>query len=52
MGTKIDYTKLSNEELSQIVDPNINRGGIPLAAVAEAQKRGLRKKTRSKIIHS
>jgi len=52
MKVTTDYTKLSNEELLKIIDPNINHGGIPLAAVAEAQKRGLRKKTRSKIIHS
>jgi hypothetical protein len=52
MKATTDYTKLSNEELIQIVDININKGGIPLAAVAEAQKRGLRKKTKSKLIHS
>ncbi len=48
----IDYSKISDRDLINIVDPNINKGGIPLAAVVEAQKRGLRKKTRRKTIHS
>jgi hypothetical protein len=39
----MDYTKLSDEELMKIVDPNVNKGGIPLAAVKEAEKRGLKK---------
>ena len=48
----IDYTKMSDRDLINIVDPNINKGGIPLPAVTEAQKRGIRKKSRTSIIHS
>ena len=47
----IDYTKMSDMDLINIIDPNINKGGIPLAAVAEAQKRKLKKYSR-KTIHS
>jgi hypothetical protein len=47
----IDYTKMSDRDLINIVDPNINKGGIPLAAVAEAQKRGIRKMS-NRTIHS
>ena len=47
----IDYTKMSDRDLINIIDPNINKGGIPLAAVAEDQKLRLKKYTR-KTIHS
>jgi hypothetical protein len=45
----MDYTQLTNAELITIVDPNVNRGGIPLAAVTEANKRGLKKKAKGTI---
>ena len=51
MNPKIDYTKLSDKELISIVDPSINKGAIPLSAVSEAQKRGLKKKAK-RTIHS
>jgi hypothetical protein len=34
-----DYTKLSDKELLDITDPSINKGGIPLKAVKEEQRR-------------
>ena len=36
---KVDYSQMSDDELIEIRDPNINKGGIPLAAVQEYQKR-------------
>lgn len=39
MTNKTDYTKLTDRELKDIIDPNINKGGIPLLAVKEAQIR-------------
>jgi len=45
----MDYSKLSNADLIAIVDPNVNQGGIPLAAVAEANKRGLKKRAKGTI---
>ena len=40
---KNDYTKFSDKELLDIVDVKINKGGIPLKAVQEVQRRGLKK---------
>ena len=39
----IDYTKFSDKDLLDITDAKINKGGIPLKAVQEVNKRGLRK---------
>jgi hypothetical protein len=47
--TIMDYTQLTNAELITIVDPNVNHGGIPIAAVTEANKRGLKKKAKGTI---
>ena len=38
-----DYTKFSNKELLDITDGNINKGPIPIKAVEEVKKRGLRR---------
>ena len=37
-----DYTKFNDKDLLDITNVNINKGGIPLKAVQEVQKRGLR----------
>lgn len=49
MGNNKDYSKMTDNELLSIVDPNVNKGGIPLLAVMEAQKRGLKKMSRKTI---
>jgi hypothetical protein len=49
METKKDYSKMTDNELLSIVDPNINKGGIPLLAVMEAQKRNLKKMTKKTV---
>ena len=38
-----NYTELSDKELLEITDININKGGIPLQAVNEVRRRGLKK---------
>jgi len=38
-----DYSKYTDEELKNVIDPTINKGGIPLRAVLEDQKRNPRK---------
>jgi len=38
-----NYTTFSDKDLLDITNININKGGIPLKAVQEVQKRGLRK---------
>jgi len=38
-----DYTKFNDKDLLDITNVNINKGRIPLKAVQEVQKRGLRK---------
>ena len=40
---KSDYTKFNDKDLLDITNVNINKGRIPLKAVQEVQKRGLRK---------
>lgn len=38
----MNYSKLSNKELLNIVDPSINKGAIPLKAIVEKNKRKLK----------
>jgi hypothetical protein len=38
-----NYSKLTNKQLLDLTNPLINKGAIPLKAVQEVQKRGLRK---------
>lgn len=47
MTNTIDYTHFSDRELNDIVDISINKGGIPLKAVQEHQKRFPKNYTRS-----
>ena len=49
METKKNYSKMTDNELLSIVDPNINKGGIPLLAVMEVQKRNLKKMTKKTV---
>ena len=35
----IDYTTYTDKELRDLIDPEINKGGIPFTAVREAYKR-------------
>ena len=44
-----DYTTFSDKDLLDITNININKGGIPLKAVMEVKKRGLRKYTNRTI---
>jgi len=41
----LNFKKLTNQELLDLTDININKGGIPYLAVCEVRKRGLRKFT-------
>tara|TARA_R110000803_G_scaffold59157_1_gene117553 strand:+ start:455 stop:628 length:174 start_codon:yes stop_codon:yes gene_type:complete len=40
-----NFKELTNQELLDLTDININKGGIPLLAVCEVKKRRLRKFT-------
>lgn len=46
---KLNFKELTNQELLDITDININKGGIPFLAVCEVRKRGLRKFTNKTV---
>tara|TARA_R110001606_G_scaffold271017_1_gene419566 strand:+ start:241 stop:417 length:177 start_codon:yes stop_codon:yes gene_type:complete len=48
---KATLEELTDQELLDLTDININKGGIPYLAVCEVRKRGLRKFT-SKTVTS
>jgi hypothetical protein len=43
MKKLLDYSKCSDSYLLEITNIHLNKGGIPLQAVKEVQKRGLKK---------
>jgi len=45
-----DYSKLTDLELNNLTDPTINKGGIPLMAVVESQKRFPKEYTSKKTL--